>query len=95
MGCHFFSRAILQQAGNATNKSLVKFSKHVFFTILSFIIDVHVAKKRFHITLDLALSNLDFRVKRKNSAGDVEIAVGAEEIIHRAHIGVFDAQELN
>src|SRR5262249_55728509 len=92
LGCYFFSRPILEWAGDPADKALVEFSKHAFLTILALIIDVHISAKRLYVTLDLPLPNLDFRIEGKNSAGDVEIAVGTEEIVHRAHIGIFGAQ---
>ena len=90
--CHFFPRAILQQTGNASDKSFVKFSKHTFFAILSLIIDFHVAEKRLHIAIDLALSNLDFGVKRKHTGNHIKVAVSAKKIIHSAHVGVVDGK---
>src|SRR5215831_16517463 len=92
LGRYFFSRPILQQAGDPADKALVEFSKHAFLTILALIIDVHISEKRLYVTLYLPLSNLDFRIEGKNSASDVEIAVGAEEVVHRTHIGIFGAQ---
>src|SRR5262245_21634756 len=88
---HFFARSILQEAGDAADKSFVEFSKQAFLTILTLIIDVHIAKKRFYVTLYRTLPNLDFRIKGKNSGGDVEIPIGPEKIVHRAHIGIFGA----
>ena len=55
------------------------------------VVDVHIVKQRFYVAVNFSLAHLEIRIESKLSIDDIEVAIGSKQVIHVAHVGIFDA----
>src|SRR5690242_9612115 len=91
-GRHLLARAVLQDLGHPAHHRLVGLVQRALSLVLLRVVHRHVLEERLHVAVHLAITRTELAVERKLARGDVELAVGAQQVVHGGEVGVVDLQ---
>jgi len=87
---HFLARTVLEDLGGHPDRSLVDLLDELLVAVLFLVIDLHVPEERLHPATNPPVLDVDLRVQREDARHHVELAVGAQRVVHGSQIGVDD-----
>src|SRR6476661_8241011 len=91
-GGHLLARTVLEDLGHPAHHRLVGLAQGALVPVLPRVVHGHVLEKRLHIAGHLAIARVQLAVQRELARGHVELAVGAQQVVHGGEIRLVDLE---
>src|SRR5215210_17083 len=89
-GGDLVARLVLQHVGEPADDFFVDFFQDRLLLVLLRIVDVDVLDQRLHVADDLLVLDLDLGVDGEGPLDHVQLAIGAQEVVHRGERSALD-----